>query len=68
VLDNRLVTTIVHVWHENGCSDSMSVQGILAVQFLAKFGTSVTAISSTTAGRGKPRQLGASDFTAISGN
>lgn len=41
--------------------------GHLAVQFLAKFGTDVTAISSTHSKEEEARQLGASDFIATRG-
>lgn len=41
--------------------------GHLAVQFLAKFGTDVTAISSTHSKEAEARQLGASDFIATHG-
>lgn len=41
--------------------------GHLAVQFLAKFGTDVTAISSTRSKEEEARQLGASDFIATRG-
>lgn len=41
--------------------------GHLAVQFLAKFGTDVTAISSTHSKEAEARQLGASDFIATRG-
>jgi len=41
--------------------------GHLAVQFLAKFGTQVTAISSTHHKEDEARQLGATDFIATRG-
>jgi uncharacterized zinc-type alcohol dehydrogenase-like protein len=41
--------------------------GHIAVQFLAKFGTDVTAISSTSSKEDEARQLGASDFIATEG-
>jgi len=41
--------------------------GHLAVQFLAKFGTDVTAISSSHNKEEEARQLGASDFIATRG-
>ncbi len=41
--------------------------GHLAVQFLAKFGTYVTAISSTHSKEDEARQLGATDFIATRG-
>ncbi len=41
--------------------------GHLAVQFLAKFGTDVTAISSTHSKEEEARELGASDFIATRG-
>lgn len=41
--------------------------GHLAVQFLAKFGTDVTAISSSHNKEEEARQLGANDFIATSG-
>ena len=41
--------------------------GHLAVQFLSKFGTDVTAISSTHSKEEEARQLGASDFIATRG-
>ncbi|MGH2415288.1 MAG: NAD(P)-dependent alcohol dehydrogenase [Microcystaceae cyanobacterium] len=41
--------------------------GHLAVQFLAKFGTDVTAMSSTHSKEEEARQLGASDFIATRG-
>lgn len=41
--------------------------GHLAVQFLAKFGTDVTAISSTHSKEEEARQMGASDFIATRG-